>query len=351
MALKCKRGYHVRYANVLTSRRFCVDPDGDDVAVLAVAEHSGHTEATGTTGEASSSAVTDCHSHDSSVFCIDSVGAEVEIVGATATGEIPAQYTGCHSHGDETYCLDPAGEEVAVVAEGASAEEGQNCHFHAGVEHCVGAGGEEAEVDCGLQERDYNVGLRVGTLFVVLVTSAIGVLLPILLQTLPLGKFSAIGLMVFKQFGTGVIISTAFIHLYTHAELMFQNECLGELDYEATTSAIVMAGLFLSFLVEYIGMRLVAWHSAKKPAEAPAHSQQVASDGKSANHDDSSQDSRNVFMAVDHHHGGGNNKLSVLVMEAGILFHSILIGLTLVVAGDSFYRTLLVVIVFHQFFE
>ena len=38
-------------------------------------------------------------------------------------------------------------------------------------------------------------------------------------------------------------------------------------------------------------------------------------------------------------------------MEAGILFHSILIGLTLVVAGDSFYKTLLVVIVFHQFFE
>jgi zinc transporter 1/2/3 len=38
-------------------------------------------------------------------------------------------------------------------------------------------------------------------------------------------------------------------------------------------------------------------------------------------------------------------------MEAGILFHSTLIGLTLVVAGDSFYRTLLVVIVFHQFFE
>jgi zinc transporter 1/2/3 len=38
-------------------------------------------------------------------------------------------------------------------------------------------------------------------------------------------------------------------------------------------------------------------------------------------------------------------------MEAGVIFHSILIGVTLVVAGDSFYKTLLVVIVFHQFFE
>jgi zinc transporter 1/2/3 len=38
-------------------------------------------------------------------------------------------------------------------------------------------------------------------------------------------------------------------------------------------------------------------------------------------------------------------------MEAGILFHSILIGLTLSVTPDSAFRTLLVVIVFHQFFE
>ena len=286
---------------VLTAQRFCVDPDGNDVAVLAAADDSGHTEATGTTGEASSSAVTDCHAHDSTVFCINSEGAEVEIVGATATGEIPAQYTGCHSHGSETYCLDPAGEEVAVLAEGASAEENQHCHFHAGVEHCVGAGGEAAEVDCGLRERDYNIGLRVGTLFVILVTSAIGVFLPMALQKLPLGKFSATGLMVVKQFGTGVIISTAFIHLYTHAELMFQNQCVGELGYEATTSAVVMAGLFLSFLVEYIGMRLVAWHSAKKPAEAPAYSEQAASGDKAANHDVSWRRQQPV---ISHGYGG-----------------------------------------------
>lgn len=64
-----------------------------------------------------------------------------------------------------------------------------------------------------------------------------------------------------------------------------------------------------------------------------------------------------TLAALGHHHGppldptNPNTKLSVLVMEAGVVFHSILIGLTLVVAGDSFYKTLLVVIVFHQFFE
>lgn len=42
--------------------------------------------------------------------------------------------------------------------------------------------------------------------------------------------------------------------------------------------------------------------------------------------------------------------LSVLILEFGILFHSVFIGLTLAVAGDEFSK-LYVVIVFHQFFE
>jgi zinc transporter 1/2/3 len=43
--------------------------------------------------------------------------------------------------------------------------------------------------------------------------------------------------------------------------------------------------------------------------------------------------------------------MSVLVLEAGIIFHSILLGITLIVAGDSVFVTLFVVILFHQMFE
>lgn len=46
-----------------------------------------------------------------------------------------------------------------------------------------------------------------------------------------------------------------------------------------------------------------------------------------------------------------HDKLSVVILEAGIVFHSILIGITLVVAADSYFITLFIVIVFHQFFE
>lgn len=130
---------------------------------------------------------------------------------------------------------------------------------------------------------------------------------------------------------------------------MFANECIGELAYEGTTSAIVMAGIFLSFLVEYVGLRIVAAHAARDPKTPTA--QNVGDQGKGDSGSPTPEASRTAFHSLDHHHGGPNSHLSVWVMEAGILFHSILIGLTLVVAGDSFYQTLLIVIVFHQFFE
>ncbi|CAI7582180.1 unnamed protein product [Penicillium glandicola] len=246
---------------------------------------------------------------------------------------------------------------VESTSEESSSEAKQSCHFHAGVEHCVteGESDEHSDSSCGIQARDYDVPLRIGTLFVVLVTSSIGVFAPILLMKLPFASINGVVSTVIKQFGTGIIIATAFIHLYTHANLMFTNECLGELEYEGTTSAVVMAGIFIAFLLEYIGQRIIVARNKKNSAETiPSESQETHPKG----HHDHSQDQQqqSTLACLGHSHGsfdltGPNSKFSVLVMEAGILFHSILIGLTLVVAGDSFYKTLLVVIVFHQFFE
>lgn len=105
---------------------------------------------------------------------------------------------------------------------------------------------------------------------------------------------------------------------------MFANPCIGELKYEATTSAIVMAGIFISFVVEYIGQRIV---QNKIRSEAALTSKERA----------------NAVLSSD--------TVGILVMEMGIIFHSLLIGLTLVVAGDSFFITLFIVILFHQIFE
>lgn len=101
-----------------------------------------------------------------------------------------------------------------------SSSSGLNCHFHAGVEHCVGADGKEVAKTCERIDRDYNIKLRVGLLFVMLVTSSIGVFSPILLSAYVSPKHVAFTIL--RQFGTGVIISTAFIHVsmrHLHSDL------------------------------------------------------------------------------------------------------------------------------------
>lgn len=84
-----------------------------------------------------------------------------------------------------------------------------------GDRHCVGAGESEgsSQPSCGVQSRDYDMPLRIGTLFVILVTSALGVFLPMLLVKLPFPTINTMASTVIKQFGTGVILSTAFVHV------------------------------------------------------------------------------------------------------------------------------------------
>jgi zinc transporter 1/2/3 len=75
--------------------------------------------------------------------------------------------------------------------------------------HCTG-GSEEAQT-CARVERDYNIKLRVGLLFAMLATSAIGVFTPILVANYISPKHPVFTIL--RQFGTGVIISTAFVHV------------------------------------------------------------------------------------------------------------------------------------------
>ncbi|KAL9126938.1 MAG: hypothetical protein Q9217_004096 [Psora testacea] len=263
----------------------------------------------------------------------------------------------------------PNEEEVLVVAAEAghgseqsnhdSGSGGESCHFHAGIEHCVGAGESESEDGagprCNLVTRSYNVPLRIGTLFVILATSSIAVYGPILLKQFSKLRMNGFTFTIIKQFGTGVIFTTAFIHLATHAQLYFANECLGRLTYEATSTAILMAGAFLAFLVEYCGHRLVLHR--KSPMNSDLKPER--NEGENALGQPALVESRGAshsygLEALGHHHDGlsqPDSKLSVFVMEAGIIFHSIIIGVTLVVAGDSGFISLFIVIIFHQMFE
>lgn len=83
-----------------------------------------------------------------------------------------------------------------------------------------------SDAECVHEENSQeNFGLRIGGIFVILITSFIGTLLPIVLkkkQWAPTAFFEFA-----KYFGSGVIIATAFIHLLAPAFGNLSSPCLG----------------------------------------------------------------------------------------------------------------------------
>lgn len=133
------------------------------------------------------------------------------------------------------------------------------------------------------------------------------------------------------------------------------SSCLGKLSYEATTTAIAMAGAFIAFLIEYGGHRLATWRRrvlSERSDTIPRLSDEAIAEPPSKE-----APAATGLATLSHHHSepcpaiAPNDTLSVVVLEAGIIFHSVLLGITLIVAGDSVFVTLFIVILFHQMFE
>ena len=242
-------------------------------------------------------------------------------------------------------------------------------------------GGQYALADCALSPRQrYDLPLHVGAVFVLLIASAIGVYLPALLShtTRPSTRTANGGksrwaretLFVCRHFGTGVLISTAFVHLLTEAMDAWSNPCIGELAYSATGPAITMAAVWVVFNIDFFLLRFLRQdrrHSAavsecgtdhstptrhgesKQPGtpdpSAPAEPPQALESDPAAL--PAQLDSNAV-------HSIQSRKIAewnVIAIEAGILFHSILVGVALGVSAGSSFIALLIAISFHQLFE
>ena len=81
--------------------------------------------------------------------------------------------------------------------------------------------------------------------------------------------------------------------------LMFQNSCIQGIEYEGTAAAICMAGIFISFLIEYFGQRYMRSRLAKEISNSNPEGASLAK------------------------HNARMEMVNINVMEAGIIFHSI----------------------------
>ncbi|ANB14822.1 high-affinity Zn(2+) transporter ZRT1 [Sugiyamaella lignohabitans] len=222
---------------------------------------------------------------------------------------------------------------------------------------------------------DYNgsLGARISSIFVILFVSTACTLFPVIASDVKGMRVPEYVYLFAKNFGTGVIVTTAFVHLMDPAYgEIGPNTCVGMSGNWAEYSwvpAIILVTVFIIFLVDLISDVYVERRY-----------------GISHNHDDDlvhsaivqpAQPSSQVDLHSDieaHHNHGHTEKeadlysypaskasslaekdfqtqiAAFLILEFGVIFHSVMIGINLGATGDEF-KTLYIVLIFHQSFE
>lgn len=238
-------------------------------------------------------------------------------------------------------------------------------------------------------EYDGRLGLRVAALFVIWLGSSAGACFPIYAKRHKGLRVPEWTFFVAKYFGSGVIVATAFIHLLAPAHEALSNPCLtGPITGYPWVEGIAMITVFVLFFVELMVMRYARFgdhehsddqsdnesHRQIAENEHDHHTERdgIVVDNKSITLMPNAVNkgkSRSAHVPGEDHlghqreHQNDEANISahdtedyaaqmtaIFILEFGIIFHSIFIGLTLAVAGEEF-DTLFAVLVFHQTFE
>ncbi|PWN49294.1 Zip-domain-containing protein [Violaceomyces palustris] len=265
----------------------------------------------------------------------------------------------CHLHGDHWHCDgdEEDGHDHSGHSHGGHSHGG---HSHDGHNHAGHSHGPDAIYGCGLVPLEsYDMGLHIGTIFILLASSALGTYLPITLYSggRKWGGWADEIFFICRHFGTGVIISTAFVHLLSHGMMYWANECIGELKYEATGPAIAMAAVWLVFMVDFFLLRALRKRTGTGSLCNHDQPQSVEENSVGKRESNSTLERTSSPQENAGQYGGltyAQAKVAewdVTAIEAGIIFHSILIGVTLGVATGAGFVALLIAITFHQLFE
>ncbi|KAL2213307.1 zinc transporter protein [Sarocladium strictum] len=231
-----------------------------------------------------------------------------------------------------------------------------------------------------------NLGIRIGSIFVIGVVSTFVTFFPVVAARIPRLRIPLYVYLFARYFGSGVIIATAFVHLLDPAyDEIGPASCVGLTGGWAGYSwppAICMSAALITFLLDfgaeyYVQTRYGLPHCNHAEVEdtittgnnevshQALHSGDVDREERAvSNRKGSSKDERSYSgyddMSELKHLTGDSEATELafktqiaafLILEFGVLFHSVFIGLNLGVAGRDDFDTLFPVLVFHQSFE
>ncbi|KAF2096949.1 Zinc/iron permease [Rhizodiscina lignyota] len=271
------------------------------------------------------------------------------------------------------------------------------------------AGDERPACGSGKHRGAYNTPIHVFALFLILFLSTAACAFPIIVKRFPNLSIPHSVLFISRHFGTGVLIATAFVHLLPTAFVSLNDPCLPyfwNTGYPAMPGAIAMIAVIVVVGVEMFFASRGAGHShngesetdnlvanrspstaqpsplpqgphSKRdevepadsesdmeleldeldpmPVESASHSRKASyqplRNGKSRKSHPNSRNDPQLDSTLKSHAEQQKLILQCLLLEAGILFHSVFIGMALSVSTGPTFIIFLVAISFHQTFE
>ncbi|CUM64867.1 uncharacterized protein PRCAT00002482001 [Priceomyces carsonii] len=228
---------------------------------------------------------------------------------------------------------------------------------------------------------DYNgsLGARISSVFVILFVSTAFTMFPLVAKRIKALKIPLYVYLFARYFGTGVIVATAYVHLMdpAYAEIG-GNSCVGMTGNWAIYAwppALMLLSIFSTFLVDMVSQAYVERKFGILHSHADQNSiedaiiieksqhqdllgntleKDLENDVPKLNKENKSPDADvedyNSVAETDAEYDFSYQFSAFLILELGVIFHSVMIGLNLGAVGDEF-KTLYIVLVFHQSFE
>ncbi|GET90116.1 zinc transporter, putative [Leishmania tarentolae] len=291
-----------------------------------------------------------------------------------------------HSHGDGS-----GSDHGHSHGDGSSSDHGHSHGDGSGSDHGHSHGTDSNHGHshgCATVKGNYMLGWHIAAIFIILVASVVGTLIPIVGKRVPALRLPAYAYAVGKAAATGVVLAVAMIHMINHASVVFGADCIPESFREmyegwaflfAMIAAIVMHAIdgTIGWIVEQWSTRASSNASSTDPfhdslcIECPAACrdelvERADEDGLSGidggvkkEQRGSSELPMDAAKCVGHEHSVTvpgdmpvlQRVVAALCMEFGVTLHSVFVGLAVAVSNGSDLRALIIALVFHQLFE
>lgn len=249
------------------------------------------------------------------------------------------------------------------------------------------------------------MSMQIGALFIILTVSASACALPLIVSKTPRLRIPLKLLFIVRHFGTGVLLATAFVHLLPTAFVSLTDPCLPPFfneSYPAFAGAIALASVFVITCIEMLFSpgrkcctsnvedleklsdsclpRIPETATNTPPGPLPGRikpgrdasngrelarmvdrtqsfnrSETIEADSIQAPSADaalkSTQETNGDWQLTGDEQNRKKAAVQCVLLEIGILFHSVFIGMSLAVSVGNDLTILLVAIAFHQLFE